>query len=175
MLRSAFKMAGLDSAVPVPNECGIPRRIPQISAGKGTIFDSRLKRQKKYGYTVKQSQTINAPGTPEEFELYFNRVTDYTDKVSLVNSVYESDLETAFAAMEEAVEEVMKWELTGLDAGIRRILLSHLTFHRETVWEIIQEARSLLISDRREYVKRLVNHHKEFTKWLTRLERQFAA
>ena len=77
--------------------------------------------------------------------------------------------------MEGAVEEVLQWDTSSFSPDLRRTLLSYLTFHRETVWEIIQEARSLLMSDRREYVKRLVNHHKEFIKWLSRMERNFAA
>lgn len=124
---------------------------------------------------VNSKTTTKEPLSAEQMEIFFNLLTDYTDKVSLINSVYESDLETAFQAMEGAVEEVLQWDTSSFSPDLRRTLLSYLTFHRETVWEIIQEARSLLMSDRREYVKRLVNHHKEFTKWLTRLERQFAA
>jgi len=124
---------------------------------------------------VNPSQTMKPPETQPELELFFNQLTDHTDKVSLVNSVYESDLDSAFQLMEGSIDEVMQWDITGLDAVMKRTLLSYLTFHRETVWEIIQEARALLMADRREYVKRLVNHHKEFTKWLSRIERQFAA
>lgn len=124
---------------------------------------------------VNPSQTTKQPDSQQEMEIFFNLLTDHTDKVSLINSVYESDLDAAFQAMEGSVEEVMQWDLSGIDALMKRTLLSYLTFHRETVWEIIQEARALLMSDRREYVKRLVNHHKEFTKWLSRMERQFAA
>mgnify|MGYP000884310692 FL=1 len=124
---------------------------------------------------VNSKTTTKEPLSAEQMEIFFNLLTDYTDKVSLINSVYESDLETAFQAMEGAVEEVLQWDTSSFSPDLRLTLLSYLTFHRETVWEIIQEARSLLMSDRREYVKRLVNHHKEFIKWLSRMERNFAA
>jgi len=95
--------------------------------------------------------------------------------VALINSDYESDLEGAVSSMEASMKAIMGWDLAGLAGEEKRMFLSHLSFHREIVADIISEARSQLVEARREYLKRLVAYHKDFAKWFSRLERQFAA
>lgn len=105
----------------------------------------------------------------------FNELSDLTDQVALMNTPYDLDLEAAFGAMEGLVKEVMSWDLDGLSAELRRAYLSHMSFHREIVAEIITEARRQLIEERRPYVKRLVNYHKSFSTWVGRMEKKYAA
>ncbi|HNN76803.1 MAG TPA: hypothetical protein PKN93_19295, partial [Leptospiraceae bacterium] len=69
---------------------------------------------------VNSKTTTKEPLSAEQMEIFFNLLTDYTDKVSLINSVYESDLETAFQAMEGAVEEVLQWDTSSFSPDLRR-------------------------------------------------------
>ncbi len=105
----------------------------------------------------------------------FNELSNITDQVALMNSPYDTNLDEAFAAMEGLVEESRSWDLEGMTPEARRVFLSHMSFHREIVAEIIVEARRLLIEERRPYLKRLVNYHKSFSNWLSRLEKKYAA
>lgn len=111
----------------------------------------------------------------QEVEVRFDTLSDITDRVALVNSVYDSNLEGAFQEMEDFVGDAQGWDLSILDDDALRFYLSHMSFHREIVAEIINEARQVLIDDRRPYVKRLVNYHREFSRWLSGIEKKYAA
>lgn len=111
----------------------------------------------------------------EDVELKFNILSDITDQVALVNSVYESDIDHAIDQMTGFVQDAMGWDLDVMTEEARQFYLSHMSFHREIVAEIIAEARQLLMDDRREQVKRLVNYHKDFSRWLNGIEKKYAA
>lgn len=113
--------------------------------------------------------------TIEELDTTFNELSDITDCVALINSPYDSDLESAFEAMEGFMRKAMSWNLDEAGEELLRVYLSHMSFHREIVAEIIAEARNLLMEDRRTYLKRLVNYHKGFVSWFSRIEKRFAA
>ena len=113
--------------------------------------------------------------TLQEVEVRFDTLSDITDRVALVNSVYDSKLEEAFQEMEDFVEDAQGWDLSIMDDDALRFYLSHMSFHREIVAEIINEARQVLLDDRRPYVKRLVNYHREFSRWLSGIEKKYAA
>ena len=115
------------------------------------------------------------PQTLKEVETHFDALSDITDLVAQINSIYESDIEGNLQVMEDFIHDAMSWDLGLLEPDAKRFYLSHMTFHREIVSEIIAEARLVLIEERRAYVKRLVNYHKEFKRWLLDLEKNFAA
>ncbi|MBX7058545.1 MAG: hypothetical protein K1X75_10815 [Leptospirales bacterium] len=116
-----------------------------------------------------------SPASLEEVERRFEGLSDITDTVAQVNQPYESDLDRAFESMESFIGEARGWELSAMDAAGLRCYLSHMSFHREIVAEIIAEARRVLLDDRRHYVKRLVNYHRDFSRWLSGIEKRYAA
>jgi len=134
-------------------------------AVKGLATDSRSS-----GRPQEPVSTMN----PKEVEKHFNKLSEITDRIALLNSVYDSDLNTAFDEMEAFASAAMAWDLTGLDSLSLRAYLSYMSFHREIVADIIAEARRLLMDDRRAYLKRLVNYHKNFSGWFSRVEKQYA-
>ncbi|MBI3394431.1 MAG: hypothetical protein HY042_01210 [Spirochaetia bacterium] len=111
----------------------------------------------------------------KELETRFEKLREITDRVALMNTVYDSDITSAFDGMEGFMAEAMTWDLHSFGADARRAYLSHMSFHREIVADTIAEARRLLLPERREYLKRLVSYHKNFIKWFGKLERQYAA
>ena len=113
--------------------------------------------------------------TTVQMDEKFNELSNITDQVALMNSPYDTDLDAGFGAMEALVEESRTWDLDAMSPESRRVYLSHMSFHREIVAEIIVEARRRLIEERRPYLKRLVNYHKSFSTWLHRLEKKYAA
>jgi hypothetical protein len=113
--------------------------------------------------------------TLQEVESRFDALSDITDQVALVNSVYESDLDQAFHEMESFIGGARTWDLDNMEEAARKFYLSHMSFHREIVAEIIAEARQVLLDDRRAYVKRLVNYHRDFSRWLNGIEKKYAA
>ncbi|MCB1173088.1 MAG: PLU-1-like domain protein [Leptospiraceae bacterium] len=119
--------------------------------------------------------TTRQPCTLKEVEVRFDDLSNITDLVAQINSIYESDIEGNIQAMEDFIHDAMSWDLSLLDLDALQFYLSHMSFHREIVSEIITEARQVLIEERRSYVKRLVNYHKEFKRWVTNLEKNYAA
>ena len=111
----------------------------------------------------------------ENIDQHFNILSDITDRVALMNSHYDTDLDGAFDDMEGFIRDAMDWDLEKLPLETRQSYFSHMTFYREVIAEIIAEARRLLIGERRPYLKRLVAFHKDFMKWLSQLEKNYAA
>jgi len=122
-----------------------------------------------------QATAVTTPHSLEEVESRFDRLSDITDQVALVNSVYESDLDQAFDEMEGFISDAQTWDVEGMDEDARKFYISHMSFHREIVAEIIAEARQVLLDERREYVKRLKSYHRDFSRWLAGLEKKFPA
>ncbi|MBE7440702.1 MAG: PLU-1-like domain protein [Spirochaetales bacterium] len=113
--------------------------------------------------------------TVAQLEEKFSQLTDITDRVAMINSRYDSDLDGALTEMEEFIEDAMQWDVEQLTAEARLNYLSQVSFHREVIAEIIADARRLLIDERREQVKRLVAYHKNFSRWCNKVEKLFAA
>ncbi|MEQ8353785.1 MAG: hypothetical protein RH862_20070 [Leptospiraceae bacterium] len=109
--------------------------------------------------------------TMEQLEQVFDVLSEITDRISLMNSVYESNLEQAFDDLKQFSLTVRQWSAEQIPQEIRRFYLSHLTFHREIIADIIAEARSLLMEERREYLKTLVRYHKDYCAWLDTMEK----
>lgn len=111
--------------------------------------------------------------TKEDIEMLFSILREITDKVALINSYYPSDLETAFLRLEEFWKAIINIEFDEIPNSLRPLCISHLTFHRESIYDVIKEARKLLIEERREFLKKLVSYHREFSTWLQNIERKF--
>lgn len=110
-----------------------------------------------------------------QLDMRFGRLSEITDRLAQINTIYDTDVDRAFDEMEEFTKEVMTWDPGTMGADSLRSFLSHMSFHREVVADIIAEARRLLLPERRESLKKLVNYHKNFVKWFSRIERQYAA
>ncbi|MCS7205055.1 MAG: hypothetical protein NZ853_05110 [Leptospiraceae bacterium] len=109
--------------------------------------------------------------TKDEVENFFSILREITDKVALINSTFPSDLELSFTRLEEFWRGLSRLDLSQLNGEIRFLFLSHLAFHRESIADIISEARALLIEERRGFLKRLVQYHKEFNNWFKQIEK----
>ncbi len=108
-----------------------------------------------------------------DVEKFFSILREITDKVALMNSPYPSDLPLAFMRLKEFWNGLQNLNLDLLQNEIRLLFISHLTFHRETIADIIAEARELLMEDRRNYLKDLVNYHRDFINWLKQIEKKY--
>lgn len=111
--------------------------------------------------------------TKDDIERLFAILREVTDKVALMNSPYPSEIDLAFKRLEEYWMGLKTINLDYFSGEIRLLFLSHLTFHRETINDIISEARELLIEERRLYLKKLVNYQKEFSSWLRQIEKTY--
>ena len=115
----------------------------------------------------------------KKLEESFNRLTEYTDQVALINTVYVAEnISRVIDGMESYLQEIFRWDLSHFGPEVFKNYLSHMTFHREIVANIIADARELLmqgqdhIQDRRTYIKRLVSYHKKLVKWIAEVEKK---
>lgn len=110
----------------------------------------------------------------ESLDRFFAVLRDITDRVALINSPYPSDIERAFVQLEEFMAGCKQLNLEEMKPVACKFHLSHLTFHRETVADIIAEARELLIDERRPYLQRLVAYQRDFITWLNKSAKSFS-
>ncbi len=113
--------------------------------------------------------------TVKDVEVEFDKLSNITDRVALMNSEYEAELEPAFREMENFIANARQWDISDLLPEVRQFYLSSISFHREIVAEILAEARSLLMENRRHYLKRLAHYHKGLSQWLQELEESHSA
>ena len=99
-----------------------------------------------------------------DIETKFSELSDITNQVALINSAYEEEevFEAAIEKMEVFIKELHNWNMEEMSPTHRQYYLSHMSFHREIIAEIIADARALLIEERREYLRRLVSYYKSF-------------
>ena len=106
-------------------------------------------------------------------EKKFDDLSNITDQVALMNSVHGGDVELPIKEMGTLIAELKEWNLDKLSVEDRRSYLSHMSFHREIIAAIIDEARSLVIERYRQHLKTLVAYHKGFSHWLRNVERYY--
>ena len=109
----------------------------------------------------------------EDIESYFNQLSEITDRIAMINSDYQTDLESALSDLENFFhnnKEVLV-HMEEMEEDFVKSILSHMSFHREIIADIISEARQLLIEERREYLRRLVAYHKTFVKSFSLMEK----
>lgn len=127
----------------------------------------------KYMYDFFDNRKNFQDLTKDDVEKIFSILREITDRVARINSQYPSELDLAFKRLEEFWTGLSKINFETIQNSIRPLFISHLTFHRESIADIIQEARSLLMEERREFLKRLVQYHREYSKWLQNIERNY--
>ncbi len=103
-------------------------------------------------------------------EKHFSELIKITDRIAMINSPYESDLDGAFIDLEEVHSNMQRWDIDGMSDDIKSELLGHLSFHREILLDILGEARSGIIESRRPFIKRLARIHKNYVNWFERIE-----
>ncbi len=107
-----------------------------------------------------------------ELESYFQRLTDITDNIAIINTHYEADHERDFKDLEDFHQNLvtLSWEIT--DNIYYRLFTSYYTFHVKIVEEIIKEAREILNPEKREYLKKLVAYKKRADEWFGDLKKK---
>ncbi len=112
--------------------------------------------------------------TVTEIEKKFDVIGDITNQVALVNNIHESDVGESIETMKQLIAKLQEYDLEAMSVDHRQYYLSHMSFHREIVADIITEARSLLIEERRHHLKTLVSYHREFRRWFSSIERRYS-
>lgn len=107
-----------------------------------------------------------------DLESYFQKLTDITDNIAIINTHYEADHESDFRALESFYEDVVSQDWEGSDPKYFDLFASYFTFHTKIVEEIIREAREILNPDKRTYLKKLVNYHKSASDWFGVLKKK---
>ena len=51
--------------------------------------------------------------------------------------------------------------------------LSHMSFHREIIADIVSEARFQIPEDRRGFLKTLVSYHRDISVWLSKAQKKY--
>ncbi|MBU43626.1 MAG: hypothetical protein CMN76_10430 [Spirochaetaceae bacterium] len=144
-------------------------KMSTASSSTATVMDPESLEEKVHPEEVQPEEL-----TLEQLEEVFDVLSEITDRISLMNSVYESNLDQAFEDLKQFSHTVRQWSADQIPQDIRRFYLSHLTFHREIIADIIAEARSLLMEERREYLKTLVRYHKDYCSWLDTMEKSLS-
>lgn len=109
--------------------------------------------------------------TPE-LESYFQKLTDITDNIAIINTHYEADHESDFRALESFFADVVSHNWEESEPKYFDLFASYFTFHIKIVEEIIREAREILNPDKRTYLKQLVNYQKSASDWFTSLKKK---
>ncbi len=107
-----------------------------------------------------------------ELESYFQKLTDATDNVAAINTHYEADHNKDFDVLEGIFTDIQSLEWEKTDPSYFNLFTSYYTFHVKIIEEIIREAREILNSEKREYVKRLVNYKKVADEWFLNLKKK---
>ena len=91
-----------------------------------------------------------------EIEKSFDGLSDITNQVALINSDYEGDIDGAILDMKNSMNLLKSWGTSLMSSEHRLYYLSHMSFHREIIADIISEARFRLAEESRHHLKALV-------------------
>lgn len=107
-----------------------------------------------------------------DLESYFQRLTDTTDNIAIINTHYEADHEKDFKQLEDIYSDIIThaWEQASEEYYV--LFTSYFTFHVKIIEEIIREAREILNPEKRDYLKRLVNYKKAAEDWFVALKKK---
>lgn len=100
-----------------------------------------------------------------ELEPYFQRLTDITDNISIMNTPYEVDQDKDFSDLVIFFNDLTSRDWEKSDPAYYELFTSFFTFHIKVVEEIIREARQILNPEKRPYLKKLVTHKKDAEEW----------
>ncbi|TGN19621.1 PLU-1-like domain protein [Leptospira idonii] len=105
-------------------------------------------------------------------ETYFQKLTDITDRVAMMNNHFDATPEADIPMLYEFFEDIQKYSWETTEREYYDLFTSYFTFHVKTVEEIIQEAREILNPENREYVKKLVSHTRQADDWFLNLKKR---
>ena len=88
-----------------------------------------------------------------EIEKKFDELSDITNKVALINSDYGGDIDEAIIKMKEFSDVLRSWDIFSMSPKHILYYLSHMSFHREIIADIVSEARFQIPEDRRGFLK----------------------
>ena len=112
------------------------------------------------------------PTVAAEIEKKFDELSNITNQIALINSDYEGDIDDAILEMRNSTELLKSWDVSSMSSEHRLYYLSHMSFHREIIADIISEARFQLPEDRRHHLKALVHYHRELCSWLSQVQKK---
>ncbi|MDX1961170.1 MAG: PLU-1-like domain protein [Leptospiraceae bacterium] len=107
-----------------------------------------------------------------DLEVFFQRLTDVTDQIAIINTHYDADHEKDFTEMESIFETIKTFPWEKSDSKYYTLFTSYFTFHMKIVEEMIHEAREILNPEKRQYLKRLVNYSKTANDWFSLLKKR---
>jgi hypothetical protein len=107
-----------------------------------------------------------------DLEAYFQKLTDTTDSIAIINTHYEADHDKDFKTLDDIFQDIVSrpWEHSQDDYYV--LFTSYFTFHIKVIEEIVKEAREILNPDKREYLKKLVKYKKEAEDWFNSLKKK---
>lgn len=107
-----------------------------------------------------------------DLDSYFQKLTDITDRIAMMNNHFDATPEVDIPAMQSFYEEIstMAWEQT--EREYFDLFSSYFTFHVKTIQDIIQEAREILNPENKEHVKKLVTYSKLADEWFLNLKKR---
>jgi hypothetical protein len=107
-----------------------------------------------------------------DLEPYFQRLTDVTDNIAIINTHYEADHERDFKLLDEIFQDIVSRPWEHSEDEYYSLFTSYYTFHVKIIEEIVAEARVILNPEKREYLKKLVNYKKEADTWFQQLKKR---
>ncbi|ABZ95936.1 PLU-1-like domain protein [Leptospira biflexa] len=107
-----------------------------------------------------------------ELESYFQKITDITDRIAMMNNHFDATPEIDIPQLSEFFEDIQSKDWENTDREYYELFTSYFTFHVKTVEEIIQEAREILNPENREHVKKLVSHVRKADDWFVSLKKK---
>jgi AAA+ ATPase superfamily predicted ATPase len=107
-----------------------------------------------------------------ELESYFQRLTDTTDNIAIINTHYDADHDKDFKTLDDIFDDIQKTPWESSDNNYYNLFTSYFTFHVKIIEEIIKEAREILNPEKREYLKHLVNYKKNADDWFAKLKKK---
>ena len=106
-----------------------------------------------------------------EIEESFSELGKITDVIACLDMDAMDMMYEHLEKMKVFVAKLQSWDMTNYSTEEVGYYMSHMSFHREIMADIIAEARSLLWEDSREYLKSLVSYHKELCLWMKAKEK----
>ena len=110
-----------------------------------------------------------------DLEKEFSKLSDLTDKIARMNISEEVRPDAFIIELKFFLSRIITWNVGAMPFHVRKSCLSHMSFHREVVADIIAEARSLLLASHHQSLQGLVSYHKQFSQMLQELEMKYGA
>ncbi len=113
------------------------------------------------------------PVTIAALEEKFSKLSDLTDQIARMNVSEEVKPDSFIEELTFFLDRLREWNIGAMPFPVRKSCLSHMSFHREVVADIITETRSLLLASHHQSLQGLVSYHKKFNETLQELEMKY--